>query len=154
MYIAIVSRQKKASCWSILYSAAFWQDFVLWFKEFENFFCLFVSQNSLTKWLVSPKSKLEMVFSNFFCMFLNLFTSAIGRGGGVKNWSKLPTDSAKKQEKNTGGVTNPEKLLTSFMDGPLNNLEFSEFKFPKYSLNKSLIRKFIHQWVSLLEIFW
>ena len=43
-------------------------------------------------------------------------------GGGVTNWSKLPTDSTKKL------LTwkNPEKLPTSFMDGPLDNLIFGK----------------------------
>ena len=41
-------------------------------------------------------------------------------GGGVKNWSKLPTDSAKNlADMGEGGVKNPEKLPTLFMDGPL-----------------------------------
>ena len=40
-------------------------------------------------------------------------------GGGVKNWSKLLKDSTKKTtEMREGGVENPEKLPTSFMDGP------------------------------------
>ena len=39
--------------------------------------------------------------------------------GGVKNWSKLPTDSTKKTaDMEEGGVTNPEKLPMLFMDGP------------------------------------
>ena len=46
-------------------------------------------------------------------------TSAIERGVGVKNWSKLLTDSTKKTDMGEGGVKNPEKMLTSFMDGPL-----------------------------------
>ena len=42
--------------------------------------------------------------------------------GGVKNWSKLPTDSTKKLPTwGKGGVKNPEKLPTSFMDGPSDN---------------------------------
>ena len=42
-------------------------------------------------------------------------------GRGVKKWSKLPTDSTKKLPTwpGEGGVKNPEKLPTSFMDGPL-----------------------------------
>ena len=44
----------------------------------------------------------------------------LGGGGGVKNWSKLPTDSTKKTANmGEGGVKNPEKLPTLFMDGPL-----------------------------------
>ena len=40
-------------------------------------------------------------------------------GGGVKNWSKLPTDSTKKTaDMGEGGVKNQEKMPTSFMDGP------------------------------------
>ena len=40
-------------------------------------------------------------------------------GGGVKNWSKLPTDSNKKTaDMGKVGVKNLEKLPTSFMDGP------------------------------------
>ena len=35
-------------------------------------------------------------------------------GGGVKNWSKLPTDSTMWE----GGVKKSEKLPMSFMDGP------------------------------------
>jgi len=39
--------------------------------------------------------------------------------GGVKNWSKLLTDSTKKTANmGEGGVKNPEKLSTLFMDGP------------------------------------
>ena len=39
--------------------------------------------------------------------------------GGVKNWSKLTTDSTKKlPDMREGGVMNSEKLPTSFMDGP------------------------------------
>ena len=38
--------------------------------------------------------------------------------GGVKNGSKLQTDSTKKLPTWGGGVSNPEKLPTSFMDGP------------------------------------
>ena len=46
-------------------------------------------------------------------------TSAIWKGGGVKNWSKLPTDSSKKTADIVEeGVNNPEKLPTSFMDDP------------------------------------
>ena len=47
-------------------------------------------------------------------------TLAIERGGGVKNWSKLPTDSTKQKtaDMGEGGFKNPEKLPTSFMDGP------------------------------------
>ena len=41
-------------------------------------------------------------------------------GGGVKNCSKLPTDSTKKLPTwGEGGVKNPEKMLSLFMDGPL-----------------------------------
>ena len=47
-------------------------------------------------------------------------TSVIGRRRGVKNWSKLLTDCTKKNCGYWGeGVKNLEKLLTSFMDGPL-----------------------------------
>ena len=39
--------------------------------------------------------------------------------GGVKNWSKLTTNSTKKPgDMGEGGVKNSEKLPTSFMDGP------------------------------------
>ena len=39
-------------------------------------------------------------------------------GEGVKNWSKLLRDSTKKTEDvGEGGVKNPEKMLTLFMDG-------------------------------------
>ena len=38
---------------------------------------------------------------------------------GFKNWSKLPMDSTKNTaDMGEGGVENPEKLLTSFMDCP------------------------------------
>ena len=41
-----------------------------------------------------------------------------GGRGGVKNWSKLSTDSTKKLPTlEKGAVKNPEKLPTSFMDG-------------------------------------
>jgi hypothetical protein len=46
-------------------------------------------------------------------------------GGGVKNWSKLPTDSTKRlltwgRGRPEGrGIKNPEKLLKSIMDDPL-----------------------------------
>ena len=41
-------------------------------------------------------------------------------GGGVTNWSKLPTDVTKKTaDMEEGGVKNSEKLSTSFMDGPI-----------------------------------
>ena len=47
-------------------------------------------------------------------------TSVIGRRRGVKNWSKLLSDCTKKNCGYWGeGVKNLEKLLTSFMDGPL-----------------------------------
>ena len=40
-------------------------------------------------------------------------------GEGVKNRSKLPTDSTKKtSDMGEGGVKNSEKFPTSFMDGP------------------------------------
>ena len=47
--------------------------------------------------------------------------SAIGRGGGDRgqNWSKLPTDSTKKNCRHGGGVNNPEKLPTLFMGVPI-----------------------------------
>ena len=51
-------------------------------------------------------------------------TLAIGRG--VKNWSKLPTDSTKKTANmGEGGVKNPEKLPTLFMDGPKHSCSVS-----------------------------
>ena len=43
-------------------------------------------------------------------------------GGGVKNWSKLPTYSTKKLPTWGRGVSKIWKtMLTSFMDGPLMN---------------------------------
>ena len=39
-------------------------------------------------------------------------------GEGVKNWSKLLTDSTKNCQHRGGGCQNPEKMPTSFMDGP------------------------------------
>ena len=37
----------------------------------------------------------------------------------MKNWSKFPSDITKKTaDMGEGGVKNPEKLPTSFMDGP------------------------------------
>ena len=46
-------------------------------------------------------------------------TSVIGRRRGVKNWSKLLTDCTKKLWILGRGCQKSEKLLTSFMDGPL-----------------------------------
>ena len=40
--------------------------------------------------------------------------------GGVKNWSKLPTDSAKNCQNGRGGVRSLENLTTLFMDGPFS----------------------------------
>ena len=40
-------------------------------------------------------------------------TSAICRGGGVQNWSNLPTDSSKKLPTEGVGVKNSENLPTS-----------------------------------------
>ena len=48
-------------------------------------------------------------------------TSAFLRGGGVKNWSNLLTDSCKKLlTERGGGVKNCKKLPTSSMDSPLH----------------------------------
>ena len=42
-----------------------------------------------------------------------------GGGGGVKNWSKLPTDTTKKLASWGRGVSKiRKKLPTSFIDGP------------------------------------
>ena len=44
---------------------------------------------------------------------------AIGRvGGGVKHWSKLPTEYTKTLDMGEEGVKNQEKLPTLFIDGP------------------------------------
>ena len=60
-------------------------------------------------------------------------------GGGVKNWSKLLMNSTKKLPIWERGVSNPEKLPTSFMDGPLAKIrcDLSPHIFVAYFMEHS-----------------
>ena len=45
----------------------------------------------------------------------------VGKGGAVKDWSKLPMNNTRKLQTWGGGVKNPEKMPTLFMDGTISS---------------------------------
>ena len=74
------------------------------------------------------------------------------KGRGVKKWSKLPTNSTKKTtDMGEGGVKNPEKLPTSFMDGSYVDSRERTFNFGCYVNGLTIYRRSEFPWIKLAK---